>query len=68
MRLDAHSQIKAAAGGATTIASAGVSFMQGLDPYLAFGAKVIAVCVGAATFTYYILAIMEKWKAVRAKK
>lgn len=65
MRLEAQTQIKAGAGGATTIASAGVSFMQGLDPYLAFGAKLMAVLVGAATLTYYVLAIMEK---IRARK
>lgn len=67
-KLDASSQIKAAAGGATTIASAGVGFMQGLDPVLAFGAKLIAVAVGLATFVYYVLACIEKIKGLRAKK
>lgn len=66
-KMDATSQIKAGAGGATTLASAGVGFMQGLDPYLAFGAKVIAVAVGAATFTYYVLAVIEKIRALRKK-
>jgi hypothetical protein len=65
--LDTSSQIKAAAGGATTIASAGVGFMQGLDPWLSFGAKVMAVAVGLATFTYYVLSIMEKIKNLRKK-
>ncbi len=65
--MDTTSQVKAAAGGATTIASAGVSFMQGLDPYLAFGAKCMAVAVGVATFSYYVLAIVEKWRNLRKK-
>lgn len=68
MKLDAPSQIKAAAGGATTIASAGVAFMQGLDPHLAFAAKVIAVLVGSATFVYYVLACVEKIKKLRSTK
>lgn len=66
--MDGPSQIKAAAGGATTIASAGIGFMQGLDPYVAFGAKVIAVAVGLATFVYYVLACIEKIRGLRAKK
>ncbi len=65
--MDHTSQVKAAAGGATTIASAAVGFLHGLDPYLALGAKVMAVAVGIATFTYYVLAIIEKWRALKKK-
>jgi hypothetical protein len=64
----AHPELTAAAGGATTITSAAVSFMNGLDPYLAFGAKFIAVAVGLATFTFYVLSIIEKIKTLRAKR
>lgn len=67
-KLDASSQIKAAVGGATTIASAGVGFMEHMDPYLAFGAKVIAVLVGSATLFYYVLGCIEKVKGLRGKK
>jgi hypothetical protein len=64
----AHPELTAAAGGATTITSAAVSFMDGLDPYLAFGAKAIAVMVGIATFTYYVLSIIEKLRNLRKNK
>lgn len=65
--MDVSTQVKTAAGSATTIASAGVSFMDGIDPYLAFGAKVIAVAVGCATFAFYVLAIIEKIRNLRKK-
>lgn len=42
--------------------------MEGLDPHLAFAAKVIAVLVGTATFVYYVLACIEKIKGLRGKK
>lgn len=66
--MDEQSQIKAGAGGVTTIASTVAGFMPGLDPYLAFGAKVMAVIVGVLTATYYALMILEKIKVLRAKK
>jgi hypothetical protein len=50
---------------ATTGVSTGIAFVESLEPYVKFGAAVVALVVGLATLTYYCLAIVEKWRNLR---
>jgi hypothetical protein len=58
-------ELAAKAGVATTGVSTGIAFVESLEPYVKFGAAVVALVVGLATLTYYCLAIVEKWRNLR---
>jgi hypothetical protein len=52
-------------GAVTTGVSTGAAFVESLEAYLRVVAAGIAVCVGLATLTYYVLASIEKWRSLR---
>jgi hypothetical protein len=61
----AHAEQAAKAGVAVTTAGITTSFVATAMPIVQFIGAVVAVCVGLATLTYYLLQIREK---LRAKK
>jgi hypothetical protein len=58
-------ELAARMGAVTTGVSTGAAFVESLEAYLRLVAAGIAVCVGLATLTYYVLASVEKWRNLR---
>jgi hypothetical protein len=57
----------AKAGVAVTGSATGIAWMSQAEMYVKFVAAVIAALVGAATLVYYVLAGIEKFRALRKK-
>ena len=58
-------ELAARAGVVTTGVSTGAAFVNSLETYLRIVAAGVAVLVGLATLTYYVLASVEKWRNLR---
>ncbi len=61
------SELAARAGVVVTGTSTGAAFIAQALPYVQFFAAVVAAMVGCATLVYYVLAGIEKWRALRKK-
>jgi hypothetical protein len=57
-------RVGAIATGTTTV----VPWIDQLSVWLKIGSTFIGVCVGLATFAYYVPLAIEKWRQVLAKK
>lgn len=63
-----HHEIAARTGVVVTGAGVTTSFVATAMPYVQLAAAVIGVLVGCATFIYYVMAGIEKWRGLRKKK
>jgi hypothetical protein len=58
-------ELAARVGAFATGAGTGIAFLDQLDVYVRFAAAVVALFVGIATLSYYVLANIEKWRNLR---
>jgi hypothetical protein len=61
-------EVAARVGAVTTGSATVVPWIDQLSVWLKLGSLVIGVCVGLATFAYYVPLAIEKWRHVLAKK